>query len=74
MAKGDIDTFHENGQWKNKPQGNQRASNVHETKAEAQAAGRKMAQERKVEHTVKKLDGTIGAKNSYGSDPRSIKG
>lgn len=27
-----------------------------------------MAKDRGVEHTVKKLDGTIGEKNSYGND------
>lgn len=74
MAAGDIETYHEDGQWKNRPQGNDRASNVHDTKAEAQAAGREMAKDRHVEHVIKKMDGTIGEKNSYGNDPRSSKG
>lgn len=74
MAAGDIETYHEDGQWKNRPQGNDRASNVHDTKAEAQAAGREMAKDRKVEHVIKKMDGTIGDKNSYGNDPTSTKG
>jgi hypothetical protein len=74
MAKGDIETYHEDGQWKNRPQGNSRASNTHSTKADAQAAGREMAKDRKVEHVVKKMDGTIGERNSYGNDPRRSKG
>lgn len=32
MSKGDIETYHEDGQWKNRAQGNSRASNVHDTK------------------------------------------
>lgn len=72
--KGDIETYHEGDQWKNRPQGNSRASSTHSTKAEAQAAGRQMAKDRKVEHVVKKMDGTIGERNSYGNDPRRSKG
>ncbi|WBB68626.1 DUF2188 domain-containing protein [Micromonospora sp. WMMD812] len=76
MAKGDIDTYHQDGQWKNRPEGNERASSVHDTKAEAQTAGREMAGDRDVEHVIKKEDGTIGEKNTYprSRDPREIKG
>lgn len=74
MAKGDIETYNEDGQWKNRPQGNERASSVHGTKKEAQEAGRDMARDRKVEHVIKKMDGTIGEKNSYGNDPRDVRG
>lgn len=28
MSKGDIETYHEGGQWKNRAQGNSRASSV----------------------------------------------
>jgi hypothetical protein len=35
---------------------------------------REMARERKVEHVIKKMNGTIGAKNSYGNDPGDIPG
>lgn len=68
MAKGDIETYHEGGVWKNRVQGGERASNTAETKAQAQATGRQMAKDRGVEHVVKKLDGTIGERNTY---PRS---
>jgi len=74
MAKGDIETYYEDGQWKNRPQGNDRASNVHATKADAQSVGRDMAIDRKVEHVIKNKNGQIGGKNSYGNDPRSSKG
>jgi len=76
MAKGDIETYYEDGQWKNRPQGNDRASNVHDNKAEAQAEGRGMAIDRGVEHIIKKQDGTIQEKNTYprACDPRDTKG
>lgn len=75
MAKNPgVETYHEDGQWKNRVQGNQRASSTHDTKKEAQAAGREMAIKRETEHTIKNMDGRIGEKNSYGNDPRSSKG
>lgn len=76
MSKGDIETYHEDGQWKNRAQGNDRASNTHSTKAEAEAVGRDMAIARDVEHVIKKKDGTIGERNTYprSRDPRSSKG
>ena len=39
------------------------------TKAEAQASGRDMARERKVEHLIHSRHGTIGERNSYGNGP-----
>lgn len=74
MAKGDIETYYEDGKWHNKVEGNAEAANSHDTRAEARQRGRKMAKKRKVEHVIKKKDGTIGAKNSYGNDPGSIPG
>lgn len=73
-SKPNVETYHEDGAWKNRVQGNQRASNVHATKAEAQAAGRDMARDRGVEHIIKRMDGTIGEQNSYGNDPHPPKG
>lgn len=74
MANKNVETYHEDGKWKNRVQGNSRASNTAETKSEAQAEGRRMAQDRKVEHVVKNLDGKISARNSYGNDPHPPKG
>ncbi|MEW2330061.1 DUF2188 domain-containing protein [Micromonospora chersina] len=76
VAKGDIETYYEDGQWKNRPEGDQRASTAHDIKAEAEAAGRQMAIQRDVEHVIKKKDGTIGEKNTYprSRDPRQTKG
>ncbi|MEV6377393.1 DUF2188 domain-containing protein [Micromonospora musae] len=76
MSKGDVETYQEDGQWKNRPEGNERASSTHDTKAEAAAAGRDTAAERGTEHVIKKQDGTIGEKNTYprSRDPRDIEG
>lgn len=74
MAKGDIRTYHEGDSWKVKVEGNQRASSTHATKAEAQAAGRDTARERGVEHSISRLDGTIGEKNSYRPDKNPPRG
>jgi hypothetical protein len=74
MSKGDVHTVHRDGRWFNEVEGNQRASNSAETKTEAQAKGREMAQKAKVEHHIHKLDGTIGERNSYGNDPVRSKG
>lgn len=74
MANKNVETYHEDGKWKNRVQGNSRASNTAETKSEAQAEGRRMAQDRKVEHVVKNLDGKISARNFYGNDPHPPKG
>jgi hypothetical protein len=74
MPKGDIETYHEDGKWKNKVEGSSRAASTHDTKAQAQAKGREMAMKRKVEHIVRNEDGQIGERNTYGHDPRDIPG
>jgi hypothetical protein len=74
--KGDVETYHENGTWKTKVEGNSQASSTHDTKDEAIAKGREMAVERGVEHIIRKLDGTIGERNTYprSRDPRDVSG
>ncbi|ACL42235.1 conserved hypothetical protein (plasmid) [Pseudarthrobacter chlorophenolicus A6] len=75
MAQGDIETYFEDGTWKNKREGTDRAFGAgYSTKDEAVAAGREAAQNDSVEHVIKNQDGTIGAKNSYGNDPRNVPG
>ena len=74
MPSGDIITYNEDGEWKSKVAGSSRAAHVGGTKAEQQAVGREMARERGVEHEIRRMDGTIGEKNSYGNDPESSKG
>lgn len=69
-----VETYSEDNRWKNRVLGNMRASNTFDTKAEAQAKGREMAQILLSEHIIKKRDGTIGERNSYGNDPYPPKG
>jgi hypothetical protein len=75
MAQGDIETFYEGDQWKNKREGSDRAFGAgYSTKDEAVSAGRDAAQADKVEHVIKNQDGQIAEKNSYGHDPRNVPG
>src|SRR5688500_10527995 len=75
MAQGDIETYYEDGSWKNKREGTSRAVGAgYSTKDEGEAAGREAAQADKVEHVIKNQDGQIGSKNSYGNDPRNVPG
>jgi hypothetical protein len=74
MPKGDVETFHEDNQWHNRIEGEGGIVSSHDDKDSAVSAGRKAAEERKVEHIIKNLDGTIGEKASHGNDPRNIPG
>lgn len=69
-----IHTIHRPGGWGNKSAGASRVAKVYPTKAEAQAAGRQTAIKQNAEHVIHNLDGKIGEKNSYGHDPRNVRG
>jgi Uncharacterized protein conserved in bacteria (DUF2188). len=60
--------------WKGKVVGNDKASFVADTKAEAFDRAREIAINQKLELIVQNRDGKIGLRNSYGNDPRSSKG
>lgn len=57
------------GGWENRRAGSDRAWKKFDTKADAQAAGRKTAKRESTEHVIHKRDGKIGERNSYGNDP-----
>jgi hypothetical protein len=42
----------------------------HRTKEAAVEAGRAVAKREQVEHTIHRMDGSIGEKNSYGNDSK----
>lgn len=65
---------HAAGNWRNISEGASRAIKTYQTKQEAQTAGREIAIERRVEQFIHNKDGKIGERNSYGHDPRNIKG
>lgn len=58
--------------WINQVKG--KVTSNHRLKERAVQAGRKLAQERRMEHFIHNADGSIGKRNSYGSDPRESKG
>jgi hypothetical protein len=58
--------------WANKLDGE--VLSRHPTKEAAEEAGREIAKRLRVEHTIHRTDGEITEKNSYGNDPRSVKG
>lgn len=71
--KKNIHTVTTDDGWANRREDAKRASSTHNTKAEAQAAGRAAAKKDGLEHLVHKKD-TIGERNSYGNDPHPPNG
>lgn len=71
MPAGDVETYYEDGRWKNKVVGSARAANVHQTQRAAVGAGRQMAALREVEHLIRDKDGAIVERNSYRYVPRT---
>ncbi len=74
MPAGDVETYHSDGRWRNRIEALGELPGEYDTKAEAVGVGRDEARERKVEHLIHNLDGTIHERNTYGHDPRDIKG
>ena len=69
MSKEPVFTVSDGDGWANRRAGSKRASKTFPTKADAQAAGRETARREHTEHIIHRKNGTIGARNSYGSDP-----
>lgn len=67
MPRGD-------GRWEVKKDGNDRASSVHDTQAQAIEKGREQARANKEEFAIHNRQNQIRSKDSYGPDPRSSKG
>ena len=74
MPAGDVETYRADGKWRNRIEALDDVPGEHDTKAEAVRVGREESRERKVEHIIRNLDGTIGERNTYGHDPRNIPG
>ncbi len=75
MPAGDVETYHSaEGKWRNRIEAFENLPGEHDRKEDAVREGRDEAKERKVEHIIRNLDGTIGERNSYGHDPRNIPG
>ena len=75
MPAGDVETYHSaEGKWHNRIEALEELPGVYDRKEDAVREGRAGARQRKVEHIIRNLDGTIGERNSYGNDPRNIPG
>ncbi|MGW4487332.1 DUF2188 domain-containing protein [Amycolatopsis sp. NPDC004368] len=70
---GDVETFHENGLWKNKIDGHQRASNTFKDHASAVKTGRHMAQARRVAHRVRDEPGSLVSHDDYRDGHRGVR-
>ncbi len=69
MTKKDVHvTPRADGDWNVLRAGGERASSVHRTQAEAEAAGRRLARQDQVEFNLHGRDGRIREKDSYGND------
>jgi len=57
------------GRWAVQTSGGERATSLHETKADAIARAREVAKHRHTELVIKNKDGSIAQRDSYGPDP-----
>ena len=62
------------GKWKHQGEGNAKATGLYGTQKEAIDAARKAAIKNGSELIVQNRKGQIREKNSYGNDPKNIKG
>ena len=62
------------GDWKVKTAGAQKSAGIFDTKSEAVEKAISVAKNKNAELFVQNRNGRIGWKNSYGNDPRNIKG
>ncbi len=75
MSKGKNQHVTKNGDnWQVKGAGNERATRVVETQKEAIKIGREIATNQQSELVIHGRNGQIRDKDSYGHDPRNIKG
>ena len=63
-----------NGQWAVQTDGTQRADSLHDRKSDAVTRARQLAENKKTELVIKNAEGRIASKDSYGKDPRRIRG
>ena len=62
------------GRWARQKNGTTRAASLHDSQASAEKAARAQAMREHAELVIKGRDGRIQRRDSYGNDPRSIKG
>ena len=62
------------GRWAVQTNGTQRADSLHGRKSDAVKRGRELARIKQTEFVIKNESRRIASKDSYGNDPRRIKG
>ena len=70
MARGNIETYFQRCLWRNRIQGHDRATTVHQTETQARAVGRRMAKARGVRHVIIGADGEVVEATAHGVKPR----
>ncbi|TDL45277.1 DUF2188 domain-containing protein [Microbacterium oleivorans] len=77
MGQGDVHTSYddESGRWVNRREGNKRASDSHDTAADASKRGQDLARKTGSEWIKhRKSDGRVHDRNTYGNDPHPPNG
>lgn len=74
MSDQNVHVVPHDRRWAVAREGSQRASSVHDTQAEAEAAGRATARREQVEFYLHGRDGQIRERESYGHDPYPPRG
>lgn len=74
MKKKTIHVVPHNGKWATRTGGNQRVTQNFETQSDAIEAGRQQAINNTTELKIHNKQGKIRESNSYGNDPKEIKG
>ncbi len=74
MANKGVHVTPRDGRWAVEREGSQRASSLHDTQADAEAAGRATARREEVEFYLHGRDGQIRERDSYGNDPYPPRG
>lgn len=75
MPAGDVETFHMDGKWWNRIEGqDDDRQGPYATREHAVTDGRDTARDLKVEHIIRGMDGQIHERSTYGHDPRNIPG
>lgn len=65
MSEVGIETYHEDGKWKNRIAGNVRANSTFPTKADAVADGKRQARKYGTHHIVLNMDGSVASNTEY---------
>lgn len=69
-SEATLETYYDDGLWKNRIGENQRVRSVYPTREQAVVSGRLVAVERGLEHVIYAEDGTVCERVCYAKKPR----